>query len=110
MAFTRSGFDVKVDLKKYTNGRLAIRLVATDTENNKEQECYPGEAISTVTVNIPEVELKAEEVIIKIWGENEGIIESFPPGILTPVREVEVNHVVALVAAVNMDLLLAEAA
>lgn len=51
---------------KYGNGRTAIRLVDADN----------GEPIATATVNIPEIPLPKNEVIIKDYSENEGILDA----------------------------------
>ena len=50
----------------YDNGRLAIRLVDWAT----------NELVATATVNVPEVHLDNDEVLIKDWGENEGMLQA----------------------------------
>ena len=48
----------------YQNGRIALFLVSVE-----------GELISTCTTNIPEIPLDDDEVFIKDYSENEGILE-----------------------------------
>ena len=48
----------------YANGRKAIRIL--DAED--------GLPVMTATVNLPEVDLKDDEVIIKNYSENEGCL------------------------------------
>ncbi len=47
------------------NGRLQIRLF--DAED--------GMPMYTLTTNIPTAKLKDDEIAVKIWGENEGVIQ-----------------------------------
>lgn len=57
---------------KYQNRAIAIVL----------NQGY--ERIATVTVNIPGVELERDEVLVRTWGDNEGIAESLEnAGIIT---------------------------
>jgi hypothetical protein len=51
----------------YSNGRIALQII-------DESKCYPKE-VATVTVNIPQVDLKEDEVLIKDWSENEGVLD-----------------------------------
>jgi hypothetical protein len=54
-----------VDLSgKYSNGRQAIELI-----------CENGEPMCMATVNVPALALAKDEVIIKNYSENEGILE-----------------------------------
>lgn len=54
-------------------GRLAIKLLS-DEENADKGVAY-GEPIAVATVNIPEIPLKDNELIIKNYSENEGMLE-----------------------------------
>lgn len=56
---------VTVELAHYANDRLAIKLTAADA--------FP-EPVATATVNIPEEPLALNEVLIKDWSENEGML------------------------------------
>lgn len=56
-------YNVSLLQQAYSNGRLALQLI--DAEG----------PVSVATVNIPEYNLKADEVLIKSWGENEGMLE-----------------------------------
>jgi hypothetical protein len=51
---------------KYSNGRTALSLI--DAEN--------GEPVATATINVPDFDIKEDEVIIKDYSENHGMIES----------------------------------
>ncbi len=54
----------RVQQASYDNGRIALRLV--DEEG----------PVATATVNLPEEPLAADEVAIKTYSENEGMLES----------------------------------
>jgi hypothetical protein len=59
-------YKVSIDMSsKYGNGRRAIKLV--DLED--------GELVAVATVNLPDEELGNDEVFIKDYSENEGILE-----------------------------------
>jgi hypothetical protein len=57
--------DVVIQLHKYSNGRPAIQLI--DAED--------GEPYATATVNIPDVLLLDNEVLVKDYSENEGMLD-----------------------------------
>lgn len=60
------GVRLSVVFKKYyDNGRTAITLI--DQED--------GMPYCTATINVPEIDLLPDEVIIKNYSENEGILE-----------------------------------
>ena len=63
---------------KYPNGRTAIELV--------DYKTY--ESIATATVNVPDIELKENEIIIKNYSENEGMFKS-----LFDARIVKLNRI-----------------
>lgn len=48
---------------RYSNDRVAIQLL----------DSYDHELVTTVTVNMPDVPLRPDEVIIKNYSENEGM-------------------------------------
>ncbi len=48
------------------NGATAINLICLDE----------GEPYATATINMPEVYLEKDELIIKNYGENEGILDA----------------------------------
>ena len=54
-----------VNFAKYVNGRPAIML--SDIED--------GSPVAKATINIPEIELDNNEVIIKDYSENEGVLD-----------------------------------
>lgn len=55
-----------VDVQFYNNGRFAICLDDKET----------GEPVAVASVNMPKAILKADEVCIKNYSENEGILKS----------------------------------
>lgn len=55
-----------VERRRYPNGRVALQLVTHD-------DGFP-EPVATATVNVPEWELADDEVIIKDYAENHGIL------------------------------------
>jgi hypothetical protein len=58
-------YNVDIRRKRYSNGRLALEII--DVED--------GCPVMMATVNIPEANLKPDEVIIKNYSENEGVLE-----------------------------------
>jgi formylmethanofuran dehydrogenase subunit D len=58
-------WDVKIIFSKYNNDRVAIVLV----------DAIDGEQIAVGTVNIPEAPIANDEVIIKDYSENEGMLQ-----------------------------------
>jgi hypothetical protein len=56
----------KAVLETYSNGRPAIALF--DSEN--------GSPIACATVNVPEVPLSSDEIIVKDYSENTGMLEA----------------------------------
>ena len=53
-------------------GRLAIKLLSD--EENADKGVFYGEPIAIATVNLPEIKLKDNEIIIKDYSENEGML------------------------------------
>jgi hypothetical protein len=58
-------YNVSLEFGKYNNGRTAIELI--DLED--------GCPVMMATVNLPDVSLSDDEVIIKNYSENEGVLE-----------------------------------
>lgn len=85
---TRYGL-ASVVLAVYFSGRLAISLV--DEED--------GEPIATLTVNDPETTLRADEILVKTWSENEEIakVMAATGWFEDTGRRVQLNHVTAQV-------------
>lgn len=68
----------RVQKGRYTNGRTALQLVDADD----------GEPVATATVNLPEVELAPDEVLVKSYSENTGMLEALEEaGIVRPTGE-----------------------
>ena len=60
-----AGYSCLLVKAQYSNGRTALQLVDQDD----------GEMVATATTNIPEVTLKADEIIIKNYSENDGMLQ-----------------------------------
>ena len=59
-------WDCEVEFKYYFNGRIAIQL--SDIED--------GAPVATATVNVPNEPLADNEVVIKDYSENEGMLNT----------------------------------
>ncbi len=74
-------FDWSCDVvvKKYHNGRNAIELV----------DVYDGSRVAIATVNLPDVDLEANEVIIRNYSEAEGMLDILvKAGVIEPTGKV----------------------
>jgi len=71
--------------KQYYNQRIAIELVEIGTD----------EPVAYATVNIPEIDLKQSEIILKTYSENEGMLECLvDAGIVSkPIKWIEGGYV-----------------
>lgn len=78
-----------IEKGEYSNGRTALELI--DPKN--------GESILVATVNIPEEEIEKDEVIIKNYSENEGILPVLvKAGVIgEPIRTVQAGFTKAYV-------------
>jgi hypothetical protein len=88
---------VKVELDRYTNGRVCVSLLYFDEEM---QGWFPH---CKLTVNMPDVHLNEGEVLIKDWAENAPIVEDLVArGFIRPTgREVSSGFVFPMVATIN---------
>jgi hypothetical protein len=59
-------WDCIVSFGSYSNGRTAIRLM----------DALDGAPVATATVNVPDAKLEKDEVVIKNWSENAGILRA----------------------------------
>jgi hypothetical protein len=66
--FTGEVLSVMVNVRSYNNGRPALELLEEDME-------YGLTPYATATVNLPDVLLEPNEVLIKDYAENEGILQ-----------------------------------
>ena len=74
--FEFAGYDVEIIKQKYAYTRNdCLQLVAASTERNRELDIFPGEPISTATVNV-DVKLQKGFILIKNYSENEGVLEA----------------------------------
>lgn len=77
----------RVEHRRYGNGRTALQLV--DAED--------GSPIAKATVNLPDVEMAPDEVAIKSYAENEGLLEVLTDaGIVEPTSRVVVSGYVTV--------------
>lgn len=76
-----------LDFGQYQNGRTAIELNDSST----------GEPVAVATVNLPNEKIADDEVIIKNWSENEGMLATLEKaGVISkPIRTVETGYVEA---------------
>jgi hypothetical protein len=85
-----------VQLREYGNGRKAIVLVNANTIREDDYIAYPGmEDIAVATINLPAEMMTDDEVIIKDYSENEGMLAVLvEAGIISdPVRYVRTGYV-----------------
>jgi len=72
-----AGLECGVECRQYPNGRVALQLVTY--ENG-----YP-EPVARATINLPECDLAENEVIIKDYSENHGMLDALvDAGIVYP--------------------------
>lgn len=85
--------------------RLAIQLLSD--EENADKGVFYGEPIAVATVNIPEVPLKENEIIIKDYSENSGMLEALKKsGFITDTkREITSGFVTVQVVEKTQKLL-----
>lgn len=76
---------IYLDIGKYSNGRIAIQLIDAET----------GCPVTKATINIPDATLEDNELIIKDYSENEGLLHFLTSNGLTtkPKRYVSSGHV-----------------
>lgn len=65
-------WDCELVKGQYYNGRISLSLVAAKDDG----DIFAGEPIATATVNITEVDLKDDEVLIKDYSENRGMLQT----------------------------------
>ena len=72
---------------KYSNGRIAMILTNATVEDDGGFKYPPGSMqIAVATVNLPDVDLASDEVCIKNWSENEGVLNIlYDAGVIGPV-------------------------
>jgi hypothetical protein len=67
-------WDCKINIREYNNGRKALQLVDAKT----------AEPIATATVNVPDAILEDNEILIKDYSENTGMLNALvEAGIVT---------------------------
>ena len=87
MNITFKKYGCRIVFSEYTNGRTAIIL----------QDLDDLSTIAVATINIPDHKLDPDEVIIKDYSENDGILECLVLNkvISEPIRFIQTGHIVA---------------
>lgn len=77
-------WDCRLEKGVYNNGRIALELVNVKND----------EPVLVATVNVPEVDIEKDEVVIKNYSENEGILEVMVKAkiISEPIRFITTGH------------------
>jgi hypothetical protein len=66
---------------QYENGRIAIELMNADPIKEDWGEMAPNtERIAVATVNVPDVDLKDNEIVVKDYSENDGMLAALIHG------------------------------
>lgn len=69
------GVNCKVVKHQYhNNGRIALDLIIA--EDDEERDLFKGEPMTHATINIAEAPLAVDEVIIKDYSENAGLLDA----------------------------------
>lgn len=81
------GYSCTVQFGEYPNGRTAIELVVKKT----------GEPMTVASVNLPFHHLESDEIAIKNYSENEGVLEALVAAkiISEPVRFISTGFIQA---------------
>jgi len=97
-----NSYDCELVKQSYSNGRTALELVAW--EDDHDRDLFEGEPIATCTVNILEIELEENEVLIKDYSENEGMLQSLlDAGIVKTTGKVMSSGFVTIPVCVLID-------
>ncbi len=81
------GWDCVLQRGRYRNGRTVLRLVGAED----------GDPVATATVDLPDRGLADDEVAIKSYGENAGLLDALTAaGVVEPTGRVVVSGLVAL--------------
>ena len=102
------GWNCRLDFKKYHNGRTCIILTNATPIDEGSYIADPGtEKIAIATVNISGVKIKKNEVIIKDYSKNEGMLDTLIKAeiISNPIRFVKTGYVTCPVCKllINQD-------
>jgi hypothetical protein len=69
-------YEVYPEWGNYSNGRTALELIGSEDK----------ETVMVATVNIPDAQIEKDELIIKNYSENEGVLEALQKaGIIGPI-------------------------
>lgn len=90
-----TNYELFIEMGTYSNGRPVIQL----------RDAEDGCPYATATVNLPDVFLKDNEVLIKDYSENEGILDFLVENnIVTPTgKGVQSGHVWVPIAILNPE-------
>ncbi|MCC4791146.1 hypothetical protein AB6E39_25845 [Vibrio splendidus] len=67
------GFDCCIAKRHYANGVIALELIAAETDDNINNDTFPGERICVATTCVSNANLLTNETCIKNYSENTGI-------------------------------------
>ena len=70
------GYDCNVVLERFAQDKsLCVTLIAANTEHNKEQEVFTGEAIAKPSVYIEGLEIGENQTVLKNYSETKDIVQ-----------------------------------
>jgi len=86
-------WDCELQRLEYANKRVALTLVAW--ADNEETDIFQGEPIATATVNLPLEKIEFDEVLVKDYAENQGMLQALIDAniIEKPHREIRTGFV-----------------
>lgn len=101
------GLDCHLRAQTYRDsGRLAIELIAAESDNNIARDVMPGEPVAVLSSNIEHADVREGEIAVKNWSENATIEEAVPAGLLEYTgRYVNSGYVRAPICKVNKAIL-----
>lgn len=57
-----------------SSARLSLRVVAANSQHNRDMDIVGGEPVTTASINVVSEPLRANEVVIKNYDNNEGLL------------------------------------
>ena len=85
-------YSCNIELGRYNNERLAIKLISA--VNDMKNELFLGSPIATATVNVPEIKIDNNQIIIKSYMENDGMLETLEQyGYIKKFKKVNIGFV-----------------
>ncbi len=93
---TFNEYECHIVKKSYSNGRLALQLMNAKSLKEPNYSMQLGtECIATVTINLPNEDIADDEIFIKNYSENEGMLEALLEAnvISKPIKYVKIGFV-----------------